>query len=353
VDGVPVTPLGLTETSTGTALSNYGFMSPATVQCAGNGDVDGLALTNGVHHSLTAAEFAAQDLTVTGACPPMTYEYWDIKTGGTDCASGMTILRAFRVSGACGTYTVKKMITVDAASAVCSVDMSQFTLVGSYNGHTYYISNAIMNWGQAATLAAANGGYIASVTSAGENAFIAANVNEMVLLGLNDQANEGTFVWDNGEAVSYVNFDPYANPNDASSDFVVMQNWNDKWSLVNMWVAKKFILEADCNANQAFVGNNNSPIQSLAASVSPNDLSVSLSPNPASDVINVKVITSIEGSANVQLINSQGVLVQDVRTGLAKGANDFSYDISELPTGVYFLKVTNSETQKIERFIVR
>ena len=353
VDGVPVAPLGLTETSTGTALSNYGFMSPATVQCAGNGDVDGLALTNGVHHSLTAAEFAAQDLTVTGACPPMTYEYWDIKTGGTDCASGMTILRAFRVSGACGTYTVKKMITVNAASVSCSVDMSQFTLVGSYNGHTYYISNAIMNWGQAATLAAANGGYIASVTSAGENAFIAANVNEMVLLGLNDQANEGTFVWDNGEAVSYVNFDPYANPNNASSDFVVMQNWNDKWSLVNMWVAKKFILEADCNANQAFVGNNNSPIQSLAASVSPNDLSVSLSPNPASDVINVKVISSIEGSANVQLINSQGVLVQDVRTGLAKGANDFSYDISELPTGVYFLKVTNSETQKIERFIVR
>ncbi len=219
VDATPVLSVGLTETSTGTVLSNYGFMSPATVSCAANGNVDGLALTNGVHHSLTAAEFAAQDLTVTNPCHPMTYEYWDLNIGGGNCATGTSILRAFRVSGACGVYTVKKMITVN-------------TIQG-------YATNS----------------------------------------GLNQDAM-ATLVKDNG-------------------------------------------------------------------------LSIDLSPNPASDVLTVKVGSSYEGDAYIQIVNGQGVLVQTERSSLVKGLNGFTYNVSKLPTGVYFLKVTNGETQKVERFIVR
>ncbi len=85
------------------------------------------------------------------------------------------------------------------------------------NGHYYMVTDQTMTWTDADTLATSLGGYLATVQSAAENDFlrdnffpdnVPGNTSQIFWIGLNDAANEGTFVWSNGEPVGYTNFEP-------------------------------------------------------------------------------------------------------------------------------------------------
>jgi parallel beta-helix repeat protein len=82
------------------------------------------------------------------------------------------------------------------------------------NGH-YYAVLSYMSWDAAERTAQAMGGHLASITSAGEQSFIRANIlgddaflNGALWIGLNDILQEGAFAWTSGEPVVYTNWHP-------------------------------------------------------------------------------------------------------------------------------------------------
>ena len=69
-------------------------------------------------------------------------------------------------------------------------------------------------------------------------------------------------------------------------------------------------------------------------------------PNPAVDMINV-VFDAEAGAANISIVDVSGRTVKQMEQHLTIGQNHLYLNISDLNSGVYFLKVNNYATQKI------
>ncbi len=221
----------------------------------------------------------AGDLTIT-SCPSNIVQTlatgtsqmaisWPTPTATTTCSTAMDITVSQTTgpsSGSnfdAGTYNISYTlsdqcnnsancsfsVTVNTSSTGGTCDaIPGFTKLGELNGKGYYISDLEMTWGNASTVASANGGSIASISSQEENDFIANLISDIVFIGFSDAATEGTVVWDNGDALSYTNYSTcdWCGLNTAENDYGVMLPWNGEWSFNNQWVHRKFILETTC-----------------------------------------------------------------------------------------------------------
>lgn len=138
--------------------------------------------------------------------------------------------------GLCGAFVNYVEPTVTDACQFCpsGTSIAGYTYLGSYLGHKYFQSNTAGTWASHNAAAQALGGHLATVTSAGENAFLT-GVAGQAWIGLTDQASEGTFVWVTGEPVVYTNW-CLGEPNNcclaAGEDYGVMNwcgggGWND------------------------------------------------------------------------------------------------------------------------------
>jgi len=123
-----------------------------------------------------------------------------------------------------------------------------FIFMGSYGGHQYYCSTSPATWQNAQANATSNGGYLAIVNDANENAFLASLLSiQSAYIGLSDHVTEGNFQWVNGDPLTYTNW--YANqPNDFNNaqDYVEMLNngqWNDQYA----YSALEYIMEVPCS----------------------------------------------------------------------------------------------------------
>ncbi len=127
--------------------------------------------------------------------------------------------------------------------------ISGFIFMGAFDGHLYYCSLDPQSWVQAQYLSHSNGGHLAVVNSAAENAFLAnLLVNQNAFIGLSDASSEGSFQWVNGDAVTYTNWYP-GQPNDyaGQQDFVEMLStgqWNDQYNTKLL----EFIMEIPCSS---------------------------------------------------------------------------------------------------------
>ena len=130
-----------------------------------------------------------------------------------------------------------------SANAQCPNSLSGYTLLGEYGDSKYFISNSSTNWNTAKNNAASNGGYLASITSQGENDFILSNINTIVFIGFNDKQSEGNFQWDSGESVG---LNKFADTNSSDRDYGKMNNWNGNWGVDNQYVSRKSIVEIPC-----------------------------------------------------------------------------------------------------------
>jgi hypothetical protein len=124
---------------------------------------------------------------------------------------------------------------------------SNYTYLGSFNGHTYFKSSSAADWNNFETFALNIGGYLTTISSAAENAFVAAAAGEPVWTGLSDKNTEGIFQWSNGEPVTYTNWCG-AQPNNAGNQDYVAMNigaggcWDDLHSC-----CLPAVLEFNCN----------------------------------------------------------------------------------------------------------
>ena len=68
----------------------------------------------------------------------------------------------------------------------------------------------------------------------------------------------------------------------------------------------------------------------------------SVYPNPSNGLIGIKFDNSVQGKFNIQIFNPQGQLV--VQTDIV-AAGEAPVQVANLPTGVYWLRLTDKQTQ--------
>jgi hypothetical protein len=118
-----------------------------------------------------------------------------------------------------------------------------FTNQQNYNGHSYYRSTGSAFWSTARSNCQAMGGYLVTITSAGENNFVF-NTWPSGWIGLTDEINEGTWRWVTGETYSYSNWNP-GEPNNAGNEDYVQFVSNGKWNDLPNSVSLPYVLEFD------------------------------------------------------------------------------------------------------------
>jgi len=86
-------------------------------------------------------------------------------------------------------------------------------IVNPASGRTYFRSPERLHWKTWQAMAGAIGGYLVSIEDAAEQAWLADNLPDQLpggdpCIGLTDEVNEGTFLWESGEPFSYQNWHP-------------------------------------------------------------------------------------------------------------------------------------------------
>jgi len=139
----------------------------------------------------------------------------------------------------------KHLLTLAAGAVLAQFSAAQAApVVNPANGHTYDAISGVFSWTEAKAAAEAMGGHLATLTSADENAFIVGAFPDAFLGGywLGGFQPPGTgepadgWEWVTGEAWSYTNWAPGAEPNDCCAGEDVLHfdvfsagsgTWND------------------------------------------------------------------------------------------------------------------------------
>ncbi|HHB78059.1 MAG TPA: HYR domain-containing protein, partial [Saprospiraceae bacterium] len=292
--------------------------------------VDGTGLTWAPSYSTTCTIDGDQVIATQIAGPP---------PGSYFVADGQPVTITYQFTDDCNNVeTCSFTITVNPeTSGGCPPVISGFSKLGEYNGHGYYLSEDIANWNQAVTLAQNAGGYLTTINDAAENNYILGQINDYVLIGLNDAAQEGQLTWQSGTS-SYDNLD---GSNTIENDYGVMNFWNGGWSMVNQWVAKQYVVEMSCAAAQP----------SATVPRAKESHFYALYPNPADDLITIRLISPMEQALSLRVYDFMGQEVLAQKATFPKGPSEISLDIAHLPAGQYFVKVNGSRYEDILRFV--
>ncbi len=126
-----------------------------------------------------------------------------------------------------------KLMKVVAAVLVLGLP-AQAMAAFFYNGHTYFLTSTALSWTSAEAEANSTGDNLVAINDAAENAFLVSafgGLPDRFWIGLNDAASEGSFVWSNGDAVTYTNW-AGGEPNNAGGEDYTVINWstNGDWN---------------------------------------------------------------------------------------------------------------------------
>jgi hypothetical protein len=288
-------------------------------------------------------------------------------------------------------------------------------LLGVFNGHSYYLTEGKYTFTEASTLAKSRGGYLVAISSQAENDFVRTyvysdifkndqslqtnvdfntDINRGVLTGLNDVANEGMFVNDNGEPVTYTNFDAgQPSASDPGEDFVIVQyngRWNDvdqgSTNLVTPQLINVLTYNTRINRNDTalktvfpfeqtpwpgtFNDNCNYEDQSnpmLPASSAPvtnvpilekmgltvSDIIASVYPNPTTNRSTVRYRIASASNVQIMVSDAQGKPVK-VLTNQKQNAGTYTVDwnTAGVAKGVYFISILkNGELKQTIRIV--
>lgn len=128
-----------------------------------------------------------------------------------------------------------------AATGAQAAPVQWLTGTGS-NGHYYELITANLTWSEAkaaaeASLFAGLAGYLVSITSAEEQAFLNVSVNPSSVqawIGATDEAVEGSYVWsggpEDGDALGYTNWSVGEPNNFGGEDYAIGWWSGDRWN---------------------------------------------------------------------------------------------------------------------------
>ncbi len=135
------------------------------------------------------------------------------------------------------TYELTNAHTEDlVTSGTVGQNLTGFTRIGNYSTQTYYRSTgSYSTYEQASSAAIAQGGHLLAINSAAEQNWLTTNGGWVAgdHLGASDQNIEGTFVWSNGQPLTYTNWAPNE-PNNGGGNQDYMQIYaNGTWDDVS------------------------------------------------------------------------------------------------------------------------
>ncbi|MFT5266269.1 MAG: hypothetical protein ACI8YQ_005033, partial [Polaribacter sp.] len=75
-------------------------------------------------------------------------------------------------------------------------------------------------------------------------------------------------------------------------------------------------------------------------------------PNPASNILNVKFISSAEKEASIELYDLTGKLMHSSTMNMIPGKQTESFDVSQFGNGIYFMHLTTDTQRIVKKFVV-
>lgn len=133
-------------------------------------------------------------------------------------------------------FCLAMLLLTNGTSVNCTAQVvtTVVTRINPNNRHAYSVlaGNDGISWLEAEQAANNLGGHLATIRSASEGDWIANNFKDFAFLwiGLNDQAQEGSFIWSSGEPVTYTNWFS-GEPNNFGGD----EHFAQLYTSVNLW----------------------------------------------------------------------------------------------------------------------
>jgi Secretion system C-terminal sorting domain/Pregnancy-associated plasma protein-A len=100
-------------------------------------------------------------------------------------------------------------------------------------------------------------------------------------------------------------------------------------------------------------GSGTEPGEEISLEVTFENAGFGLYPNPAIGQVTVEVPMEADGNVNVAILDPAGKTALAQQQTLSKGENRFTFDVSNLPNGVYFVQVRNGEFAKTRKLVVQ
>jgi len=155
---------------------------------------------------------------------------------------------------------MQKMLLAAAATIALAAPAAAAPVLWSGNGHYYEFIQGSSNWSAARAAALASShlghsGYLVTITSAAENAFLASLTGQLAWTGGNDLSTEGTWLWadgpeansvfwQNGTSFGYTNWNG-GEPNNLGDEDAFHFNWaaSGGWNDFNVGNTHGYIVE--------------------------------------------------------------------------------------------------------------
>lgn len=100
-------------------------------------------------------------------------------------------------------------------------------------------------------------------------------------------------------------------------------------------------------------GSTDGEVEEIALEVIFGHEGFGMFPNPAMNQVTVEVPMEADGDVNVSILDPSGKTALSQHQSLSKGDNRFTFELSNLPNGVYFVQVRNGEIAHTRKLIVQ
>ncbi len=236
---------------------------------------------------------------------------------------------------------------------VCaSVDIPGFMFMAEKAGHRYYTYlGGPVTWQEATSIASQHGGYLAAIGEADENELLRKEFSPLfqtAWIGASDALVEGQFLWPNGEAVTYSNWQNGTVPANDPLDFVLLRN-GGLWVDAAADAPHVFIMEVPCYQLDVSSSNANA-LSTLVFPLGSTTISYEVTDNCGNTCFcdfSVQVFQSQQVATCVASGNSDFGWIENVQTegfnnpsGDDGGRGDFSNSVFGLPDPGCILKLT-------------
>ena len=234
------------------------------------------------------------------------------------------------------------------------IESLDFTNIGSFGNSEYFVSNNPDNMYSIEALLDEYEYQLACIESEEENDFLIQHLTAMTYIGLNDAGQENVLSWATGETLDYINFDndcSFCHTNNQLNDHVIMNFWNGKWSWTNAWSNRPYIIEVACNPES----NNPKPSLRMVKESRSSEHSeleaFTIYPNPSTDFINVSFDSKQDQEVTLAIYDGLGAKIHEQVEANAAANGSVQINVSNFPTGVYFVHLFDESHRAIKKFV--
>jgi Secretion system C-terminal sorting domain len=114
------------------------------------------------------------------------------------------------------------------------------------------------------------------------------------------------------------------------------------------WVQYSSNITVEASARSLVTGQNNALTNALTDSSK-----FRIFPVPASGVVNLIHNADGNGNGDLSVINMVGSVLMVKPVGIAAGQNNYSLDVSKLPSGVYLIKLFNGKAVFLQKLVIQ